>query len=119
VLPGKISRPCTDPELADPFQRGEDVCAQFRSAIDLLCGLGPSPCDINPFAKAACETYERITGKPFPLTKPEECNEPEPVFYERCIVANVIGERETLPCTLGTNEEIREQYRRWRDQKKK
>ncbi|HHM04514.1 MAG TPA: peptidoglycan-binding protein [Gammaproteobacteria bacterium] len=113
-LPGQANTECTDAQMATAFQRQEDFCASVYAGLDLICKLGPGACDLGgPFTKAACEAYEKFTGKPAPGSKPAACNEPRGAFYENCIVNTLAGGRSAMPCFPGTTDQIREKYRRW------
>lgn len=113
-LPGPITTECTDAEMDNEFQKNEDFCANLRSGIDLVCNLGPSVCDFGgPVGKVACDSWEKIYGKPIPLTKPPECTEPRAQYYEKCIVSTTIGNKDNMPCYPGSGAQIRDKYRKW------
>lgn len=113
-LPGPVRTECTDAEMHNEFQKHEDFCANVRMGIDMACNLGVSPCDLGKnFGKLACDSWERIYGKPFPLTKPPECTEPRAQYYEKCIVSSTIGNKGNMPCYPGSNAQIRDKYQKW------
>jgi len=120
-LPGTTKMECTDDGMAAAFQKQQDFCASLRTFVDLVC-TGPGICDfVGPVSKLACETWEKIYGKPVPATKPPECSEPRAKFYERCVVSTIVGERYNMSCVpcdwrssdLECGAEILDKHRRW------
>lgn len=101
--------PCTDSQMSDAFQSAQDECAGLKSSIDMLCGLGKSPCDLIP---------GKIGGAICNIADPDEakskvCNQSRPEFYAECTINNIKGKKPTMKCDPGSPAEVFEKYKKW------
>jgi hypothetical protein len=110
VIPGMtLVHPCTDKEMFSVFQSAQDECAHYKMAIEGLCKLPHSKCDLipEPLLRALCKMRD----------PDEECNKPTPQFYADCTFAYIKTMQPTMRCDLGSAAEIFDQYKRWPDRR--